>query len=307
MVTKAVEKRDLVVIGGGPAGLSAALVASSNFMTCLVLEKSLVIGGQIRLADAPVLDVLGQPADNGLALIEHFRGQIEERSEVSIRCGAGVQTISRTEQGFSLKLDNDQDLIANAIILATGTQPRTLNIPGSDVINSHEHARSIVDEFAGKSVTVIGGGDEASDIAVCLAKAGAKVSVLVRSKLRARPRFSEPLLATEGIEILEEVQATSIESAGAGHTLHLSNGETLAAAEIFVRIGVELAIPDIEPAPNRHEDGRLKIDDFGRTSIPGLYAAGDICRHPEQWYVAVAMADGTIAARAVEDDRYAET
>ena len=296
------KKWDLIIVGGGPAGLSAALVASSNFLSCLVIEKESAIGGQIHLADAPVLDVLGQPASNGAELIESFQAQVRERQAIETRCNTQVIKAEKVDETWQVECDDGAVLTGTSLLLATGTCPRPWGVDGAEALASTEHARDELTQFAGQPVAVIGGGDEASDLAVCLSEIGAKVHLLVRSTLRARPRFAEPLLARKDIKILENTVVSTMEKAGDNWRLHLSSDEPIEVSQIFVRIGVQRVVPDVHPRPEFLSDGRLKIDDQGRTSVPGLYAAGDLSRRPQQWYVAVAMADGVMAARAAEDD-----
>ncbi|MEE2901362.1 MAG: NAD(P)/FAD-dependent oxidoreductase [Myxococcota bacterium] len=296
------KKYDLIIVGGGPAGLSAALVASSNFLSCVVIEKESTVGGQIHLADAPVLDVLGQPASNGPELIANFQAQVRVRQEIETKCNTQVIKIDRDNEAWRVECDDGAALRGKSVLLATGTCPRPWGVQGAEALTSTEHARDELAQFAGQAVAVIGGGDEASDLAVCLSKIGAKVHLLVRSTLRARPRFAEPLLAREDIKILENTVVSTMEKAGDTWRLQLSADQSLEVSEIFVRIGVQRVVPDVHPRPEFLSDGRLKIDDQGRTSVPGLYAAGDLSRRPQQWYVAVAMADGVMAARAAEDD-----
>lgn len=294
------EIRDFIIIGGGPAGLSAALVAASNQLPCLILEQSSALGGQIRLADAPVLDVLGRRAKNGKKLIKRFCRQIHKRDSIKTRCLSEIVRIRRETACLRLELADGREYSARAVLLATGTRLRQLNIPGEDNLDTFDSARSAMHEYAGQSVVVVGGGDEAADLARCLAEKGAAVTMVLRAHLRARPRFAEPLRSQTGVKLIENVQLSKIEGQAGQRILTLDNRKIIEATEVFIRIGVEPVIPHIEPAIKQASDGRISVDAHGRTSVAGLYAAGDLCRLPEHRYVSVAIADGVIAARTIE-------
>ena len=247
-----------------------------------------------------MLDVLGMPTDNGQALIERFSQQVAGIELITVRCNSNVVHVRRDAGALSLRLEDGSSFSASAVLLATGTRPRRLNIPGEQLLQTKEDARSLVENYAQKRVMVIGGGDEGSDIACCLAKAGADVTMLVRASLGARPRFAEPLLKQSKVAILENTEAVSIEGEPGARLVRTHDGQAIEVAEVFVRIGVEPIIPGITPELKRHQDGRVCVDAQTGTSIEGIYAAGDLCRLPEQRYVTVAMSDGVLAARAVE-------
>lgn len=298
---------EFVVVGAGPAGLSAALVASGNGVSTLVLEASPEVGGQISRADARVGDVLGQPVDDGAALAERLRAHARAAG-FPIRTGAAVRGIRNVGGRFELDLVDGEALNARCVLVATGTRPRQLGVPGEARLARDAHARALANGLAGQSAVVVGGGDEAVDTARCLAEAGVRVTLLVRVALRARPRFADPLLARDDVEIRCGARVEAFEwSQGAEplpsdrlEAVRLTGGERLQADAAFVRIGAEPVLPPMDPMPECHFDGRLVVDGSGQTSVPGLYAAGDVVRPGAQRYVVVACADGTLVGRAVE-------
>ena len=352
------ETWDLIVLGGGPAGLSAALVASNNGLRVVLVEASERLGGQLYHADAPIVDVLGRHEVMGGQLAEvyseHLRARRVGATAVEVRLGARVARVElgapepgmnsrvtlrrpsgtwtsasapfpvRSFPGMNSRatlrrpsgtipaassLDVSEVLEARRILLATGLAPRRLDVPGADLADPvadprREHAR-----FVGRRVVVVGGGDESASLARDLADVGVHVTLLARSRLRARPLFAEPLARAPAVEVRQRARVESLVGAGAGGgdggaamlgEVVLDSGARLDADAAFVRIGWAPSLPEIEPAPARHADGHLVVDGEGRTTCAALFAAGDLVRPSSQRYITAALADGAIAARAIE-------
>ncbi len=290
---------DFVVVGGGPAGLSAALVAQGNAVGVLLLEASPRLGGQLWEADAPIIDVLGQPAEDGPALVARLEAHLRGGG-AAVRTSCRVVAIRGLGDRHVLELDDGESLQARAVLLATGHRRRCLEIPGAELVTEGP-ARKLAPGLAGRDVVVIGAGDEGADTARCLAEAGARVSLVARSGVKARPLFAEPLARTPGVTLWDGLGVQALVGDGRPEAVVLSDGSRLPAEAVFVRVGVEPALPELSPSPVRGEGGILVVDAWGRTSVPGLYAAGDIARPRGQWYVAAALGDGAIVARAVEE------
>ncbi len=297
--------RDLVVVGGGPAGLSAALVASLNGLDTLLVERAGRLGGQVRWADAPVPDLLGNAARDGNELADRFAAHLAT-SRAEVRTGVTVQKLQLASGRALLRLADGGCLIARRVLLATGLSHRRLGIPGEELANPYASPRKNLEKFEARAIVVVGGGDEASSLARDLATAGAHVTLLVRSSLRARPMFGDAVRAAPGVVIREGAVVRSLTEVDSEIRIELMSGEVLIAAACFVRIGVEQAIPVIEPPVERLPSGQLRVDASGRTSCRELFAAGDLVRPAGQHYIAAALADGTIAARSIEDDLAAE-
>jgi alkyl hydroperoxide reductase subunit F len=297
----ATEIRDFVIIGGGPAGMSAALVATGNSVDTLLLEKNKNLGGQVfKYIDDPVGDFLGQTAKDGKILAERFLEHIESQ-KVEYQTQMFIRRITRQEDHLHIEIENDKFLRARRVLLASGVRPRRLNVPGEfhAVAGS---ARKQIDRFRGTRVVIVGGGDEAAETAVRLASGGAQVFMLVRSQLGARLQFRAPLLATPGVEIMTGEQVAALEGEEQLKAVQLVSGKKIEADACFIRIGAEVQAPETDPPVERHEDGRVKVDRAGRTSIHSIFAAGDLVEPPERRYISVAIARGTIVGRAVEQD-----
>jgi len=295
------ETRDFVVVGGGPAGLSAALVATTNGIDTLLLEKTEKLGGQVYwMIDDPVPDFLGQPAKDGRELVARFQQHIDARG-VEYRTGINVRRIYDRDDYLHLEIAGEKIIRARRVLLASGAAPRTLNIPGEHLAESGS-VRQQLERFRGKTIVIVGGGDESAEVAVRLAKNGAAVILLVRSRLKARRQFRSPLLSTPGIEIMTGEEAASLEGDKHLTGVRLVSGKYIPADFCLIRIGMEAQMPQVEPPLERSSDGRVKVDEVGRTSLKSIFAAGDLVEAPERRYISVAIGKGTIVGRAVESD-----
>ncbi|NUQ40109.1 MAG: NAD(P)/FAD-dependent oxidoreductase [Calditrichaceae bacterium] len=291
--------RDLVIVGGGPAGMSAALVAAGNGVDTLLLEGGEQLGGQVfRQIDDPVPDLLGHFTISGPDLVKKFVAHLQQQ-QVEYRTGIRVLRVSRQSAHLALKTGEGSEILARRVLLATGAVPRTLKVAGEHLAEAGS-ARKEIERFRGNRVVIVGGGDEAAETAVRLAEAGAQVQMLVRAGLRARRRFRSRLLETPGIEILAGEQAAALVGKERLEAVKLISGKLLPAEVCFIRIGVEVQLPDILPPLARHPDGRVAVDEAGRTSVKGIFAAGDITVPPERRYISAAIGQGAAAARMVE-------
>lgn len=295
------ETRDFVIVGGGPAGLSAALVATTNGIDTLLLEKTEKLGGQVCwMIDDPVPDFLGQPDKDGKELVARFQEHIEVQG-VEYRTGMNVRRIYPQDNYLHLEITGEKVIRARRLLLATGAVPRTLNIPGEHLAESGS-ARQQLERFRGKTVVIVGGGDESAEIAVRLAESGATVILLVRSRLKARRQFRSRLLSTPGIEIMTGEEAASLEGEEQLSGVTLISGKYLPADFCLIRIGVKVQMPQVEPPLKRSAEGRVRVDEIGRASLESIFAAGDLVEAPEWRYISVAIGKGTIVGRAVESD-----
>ncbi len=301
---------DVIIIGGGPAGLSAGLYAARGKMATLILEKEKA-GGQIvgteEVANYPgsLLD------DTGPQLIDRMVKQCE-------KFGAEIRkdNISQVELQDEIKLliGEKETYKARSIIIASGASPRLLNVPGEKEFTGKGIsycATCDADFFTDFEVFVIGGGDSAIQEAIYLTKFARKVTVVHRrDELRAVKFVQEMAFKNPKIEFLwdsvvEEIRGEGIvesivfKNVKTGQTTEYKAAEEDGTFGIFVFVGYIPQTDVFNGKIEMDESGYIPTDDNMKTNIAGVFAAGD-CRVKSLRQVVTAVADGAIAATQAE-------
>src|SRR6267142_2390879 len=217
---------DVVIIGAGPAGLSAARWCDELGLDTLVLEQSEEVGGQLLSVHNPIENYLGVRATNGRELRDRF---VEQTKDCDFDLWTNVEIAGVDLKAKRVRLRSGEELQSIAIIIATGLRRRKLGIPGEAEFIRRGMIESSGDRqaFAGKDVCVIGGGDAAAENALMLAEVCPTVTLVHRGKkLRARREFTEQLHTSHCITVFpesvvrriigrEQVEAVEIERTGA--------------------------------------------------------------------------------------------
>lgn len=298
--------RDLVVVGAGPAGISAALWARSLEMDVLLLDAGPAPGGQLHLVHFHPPAVAGFESGDGPALAASYVRQLEaagvhwrgERAAVSLRA-AGPDGVP-AEVGCV----GGETFAARAVLLATGVRRRRLGVPGESELEgrgvsfsaTRDHAR-----FAGRPVVVVGGGDAAFENALLLAATGSEVHLCVRGVVRARSEFRERVAAESRIRVHPDSRVVAI--LGQEHVTAVRIERSDAAEEIptegvVIKIGV---IPNSEWCRScvpTDAEGYVQVGADLATTARGVWAAGDLVR-PLPPSVPVAIGQGAQAATAI--------
>ena len=296
---------DMLIIGGGPAGYTAALYAARAGLDVAVIEK-MSIGGQMALTD----------------IIDNYPG-FDEGVEgftlgMKMQAGAerfGTTTIYAEVTKVSLEGDvkrvvtTDEVLFSRTVVVATGADPRTLGIPGEETLigrGLHYCAHCDGRFYKGKHVLVIGGGNTAASDALYLSRLADKVTVIHRrDTLRATRIYHEPLMKAENVTFLWDSAVESYVVDGriqGARVKNLKTGEVteVACDGIFVSIGrkpnTELFAGQLE----LDETGYIKADETTRTNLPGVYAVGDV-RTKALRQVVTAVGDGAVAVHFAEE------
>lgn len=312
----------VAIIGGGPAGMSCALWLHHLKLHPFIIEQSSQLGGLQR--SNPYINAwfLGCRDVTGEVLANRFTEHMAQEN-ISVTSASSFTHIERAGTGFTLHIDTDAKITptyADAVVIATGTRFRTSeahqHIAGFDHVTERIIYLPVpteqIDYYHGNNIAIIGGGDNAFETAIFLSDAVAHIDLIVRSKPRAQTGFTQEIerLQQQGKCTLHT--DTSIERFDrANHQVHisLSSGQTILVDDILSRTGY---IPNSEHINrlcnhdlNEHialdRNGYIMIDDRHRTSISGIYAAGDIA-NPVNPCVATAIGQGTIAARTIEYD-----
>jgi thioredoxin reductase (NADPH) len=305
---------DLVIVGGGSAGLPAGVYAGRARMKALLFE-GLMPGGQA--ANTHLIENYPGFPDGvaGPDLMAAFRAQAEK-----FGCELRMQDVERIERatfdgrpGFALTADDGTVVHALAVIVATGTAHRKLGVPGELEFAGRGVSYCATCDgafFRDQPIAVIGGGDTALDEAQFLTRFASRLYLVHRrDQLRGTKILQERVLGHEKIEVKWDSVVDRIEGDRSGVThLVLRNVKTGALSElpvngVFVFIGLDpvnaLVRDLVETAPT----GQVKVDQTGRTSVPGLWVAGDL-RVGSYRQIGVAVGDGITAA--IDAEKYVE-
>ena len=301
---------DVLVVGGGPAGLTAALYAARAKLSTLVIDR-LIPGGQILnthlVEDYPGFESIEGPelAARMQAHAEKFGAEIVMDTVLEVRSEGDLDQVKvvRTEE---------REYRAKAVIVTAGGSPNKLGVPGEEEYNARGVSYCAVCDgpfFNGQVLGVVGGGDAAVEEAVYLTKYASKVYLIHRrNELRAQKILQERLFANETIEVIwDSVVEEVVGANGKVAALSLRNvvsGETrsLAVGGLFVFIGFKPntdALGALKDRIERDSGGHIVTNMYMETGVPGLYAAGDI-RAQLARQVTTAVGDATTAALAAE-------
>lgn len=300
-------KYDLVIIGGGPAGMTAAVYAARRKVDTLLVAK--VIGGQTAWS-ADIENYLGFNMVTGPELVERFYAHVKKFDDdnatfdLEVAEGLEATAIAPSGSGYLVTLTGGQNVVARAVIVAAGKLPRMLNVPGeSKLMGKGVTFCATCDAplFRGKVVAVVGGGNSALDAALQLIKLCPQVYlVTVNQELRGEQVMIDALQAAPNAAILTEQETVGIvgdESVTGLKLRNLSTGavQEIAVGGVFEEIGYEPATAFIKQVVRLNEAHEIIINEHNQTSAPGIFAAGDITNVPAKQIV-VAAGEGAKAA-----------
>ncbi|ACI19544.1 thioredoxin-disulfide reductase [Dictyoglomus thermophilum] len=298
-IEKIEEEQDVIILGGGPAGLTAGIYAGRNLWRTLIIEKA-IVGGNAALTEK-IDNYPGFPEGiTGEELVKRMEAQAKKFGSKILEADV-----------LSLKIDGNWKIVetsngvfrAPTLIIATGTRPKKLGVPGEkEFIGKGVSYCAVCDGafFTGKKVAVIGGGDSAVEEAIYLTKFAEEVTIIHRrdtlraEKINQQRAFSNPKIKflwshiVKAIEGEKKVEKLILEDLKTGET------KIFPVDGVFIYIGL---IPNTELFKgilNLDSNGFIITDEKMHTSIPGIYAAGDV-RGKILRQVVTAVSDGAIA------------
>lgn len=295
---------DVIIIGGGPAGLSAAHWCDELGLDTLLLEQAEQVGGQLHTIFNPISNYLGVNAQNGEQLLAHFKRSIES-ADFDQWTETSVSSVDLNARKIALA--SGEQLQAIAIIIATGVRRRKLGIEGElrfigkGIIESGSRDR---EQFGGQDVCVVGGGDAAAENALLLAEVCPTVTLVHRGrKLRARREFTEKLHSNHCITVFTESVVTRIIGDDRVEAVEISRKEglkpfQLAVRGVLIRIGVEPNSDLFRTQLDLDSQGYIAVSSEQETSIPFVFAVGDVA-NPLSPTISTATGTGATAAKVI--------
>lgn len=290
--------RDIIIIGSGPAGLSAAIYGKRANLEVLVAEKDYEGMGQIA-ESGQVDNYLGIPGISGYDLGERFRSHAAEMGVEFLE--AEVTALRPVNDSWQITLEDGEVISAKAVIYSAGASPRRLDIPGEEEYAGRGVSYCAICDgalYKNKTVAVVGGGDTALDEALYLSKLCGRVYLIHRrDEFRGAQRSAELVRETKNIELVLNAQPAAITGESRVSAVELSDGRTLAVSAVFAAIGSIPRTALLTGLVALDEHGYVIADEMGRTDRDGFFAAGDV-RSKELRQIVTAVADGANAAAA---------
>ena len=302
------ENFDIIIIGAGPAGLTAGLYAGRQNSKALVIDRGLAggLGSEVPMMENyPGFDLI-----SGMALISKMKPQCEKFSE--IRENQIIEDIEKRDDGIYIKTkssigDDFNEYLTKSVILATGASHKHLDVPGESEFLGRGVAYCATCDgmfFVNRNVLMVGGGNSAAQEALYLKNIGCNVKIVHRrDSLRCEHRLEE-LLQEKGVEILWNSTIKEIKGDMAVNSVTLVRDgveEEYETDAVFVAIGDE---PSNGLAKQLgveiDENGYIITDKSQSTNVSGVYAAGDITGGVKQWIVA--CGEGAVAAISAYQD-----
>lgn len=300
---------DLIIIGGGCAGLTAGIYAGRARLKVLIIEKTWT-GGQAAITSR-IDNYPGLPGINGAELTESMRRQVEE-----LKVDIVSSNVEKAElEGAKKRITaGGKDYFSKSVIIATGSRPKKLGVPGEEKLTGKGVGYCATCDgffFKDKDIFVVGGGNSAAEEALYLTKFGKKVFVLVRKgKFKCTKSISDEVMANPKIEVRfynelveicgdEAVTNVVIKDNRTGKQERYEAPEEDGKLGVFIFVGNEPNSGAFAGEINLDGEGYIITDEDMRTNIEGVFAAGDV-RQKSLRQIVTAASDGAIAATMAE-------
>ena len=296
---------DLMVIGGGPAGLAASVYAARKQLNMLLITVD--IGGQINTT-LGIENYLGYQFIEGPDLIGKFQTQVDQ-FPVDQKIGHKVSLLEKIDGGFEAVTEAGDKYQAKAVILATGKRPRKLNVPGEAELAGRGVTYCAICDgpiFTGQRVAIVGGGNSALEAVLDMVKIAEHVDLVSLTPLTGDPILINQLKNAKNLDVFLEYQTKKIEGEELVEGVLVKELKTgmekrLDVTGVFIEIGL---VPNSNMVSNLvklNKRGEVPITPACATEIPGLFAAGDVTDVPEKQIV---VAAGEGAKATLQAHRY---
>lgn len=291
---------DIIIVGSGPAGMSAAVYGKRAGLSVLVIEKVYYGTGQVA-ESSHVDNYLGIPGINGYELGEKFRSHAEGLG-VEFKDGEVIRFEKAADRWY-VHLKNGETLESKTVVYAAGAAHRHLGVPGEEEFSGKGVSYCATCDgafFKGKDVAVVGGGNTAMDDAIYLSDICKKVYLVHRRDVfRGDATTLMKLKETENIELVVPAKVQEVKGEQVVTALQLEDGRSLEVSGVFVAVGMQPATSMLQGIVLMDDNGYIIADETGKTSAAGFFAAGDV-RTKELRQIITAVADGANAATSAE-------
>lgn len=295
---------DLLIIGSGPAGLNSALYAKRKGLEVGIIGKK--SGGQV-VDTTSVENYLGFEFKTGEELVQAFKSHVDSL-KVPFLNDVEVASINKNDKVFVIRLTSGEELTSKSVIIATGSRPRHLGIPGeADYLGKGVAYCAICDGplFEGLDVIVAGGGNSAVEAAIDLAKIANTVKLIHRSQFRADQIVIDKLNTLDNVQVYLETEILEVKGAQLMSGVVVKDKKSgeiseIAANGLFVEIGYLPNSGFVKDFVKLNERGEIVINAACETSVEGVYAAGDVTDVPYKQIV-ISAGEGAKAALTAND------
>jgi alkyl hydroperoxide reductase subunit F len=297
---------DVLVVGGGPAGASAAIYAArKGIRTGIVAER---FGGQVS-DTVGIENFISVKYTEGPKLVAHLEEHVKEY-DVDVMNLQRAKKLSKKDKMIEVELESGATLSSKTVILATGARWKQLGVPGEEEYRGHgvaycPHCDGPL--FKGKPVAVIGGGNSGVEAAIDLAGIVGHVTLLeFNGELRADAVLQKKLFSLDNVEVITGAQTTEItgDDGKVNGLVYIDRAteqkHTVQLNAVFVQIGLIPNTDWLKGTIELSKFGEIEIDNHGQTSLPGVFAAGDVTTIPYKQII-MAMGDGARAALGAFD------
>lgn len=290
---------DLIILGGGPAGLTAAVYAARKKIYTLLLSKD--IGGQV-LWTTGVENYMGYQYIEGFELMKKFEEQVKQ-FPIDQKIAEGIINLSRVEGGFGIATDKGEKHQSKAVIIATGKRPRQLNVPGEEALKGKGVTYCAICDgplFADMKVAVIGGGNSALETVDDMVKIAEHVYMISTTPLTGDQILIDKVQAASNLTTYLEHGVVEIHGGNfvdgiTVRDLKTSEEKKLDVGGVLIEIGLLPNSQFTNDITRLNQLGEIEVNCSCETNVPGLFAAGDVTDVAEKQIV-IAAGEGAKAA-----------
>ena len=290
---------DLVIIGAGPAGMTAAVYAARQKAKTLLLARD--VGGQLNWT-LGIENYMGYQFIEGIELIRKFEEQVR-KFPIDIKIGRAIESIIRVRDGFEVGDVDGTKYLGRTAIICSGKRPRMLNVPGEEMLRGRGLTYCEVCDgplFQDMDVAVIGGGNSALEAAIDMTKIARRIYIVSLTPLTGDNILKEKAMEASNITIMTEHQTMEVLGEGMVSGIRVKDIESgkeqvLEVGGVFIEIGLIPNSDFVRGMLTLNELGEILINCACETEVPGLYAAGDVTNVPAKQIV-VAAGEGAKAA-----------